>query len=148
MMTPRPGGGSYHRTGKLFIVSQREKDWNGHGTYCGAGCGAGTGDRTIEQAGSDDGTGDPTGNMSQQIGKNIEDFFRNAALCHDDAGEDEQGSGQDAGTVTSTNDASEHELYVAGKIRVNESGGHSGTDEGQNQRESHQDAYNKNNDNS
>ena len=142
------GGGSYHRTGKLFIVSQREKDWNGHGTYCGAGCGAGTGDRTIEQAGSDDGTGDPTGNMSQQIGKDIEDFFRNAALCHDDAGEDEQGSGQDAGTVTSTNDASEHELYVAGKIRVNESGGHSGTDEGQNQRESHQDAYNKNNDNS
>ena len=59
-----------------------------------------------------------------------------------------RGSGQDAGTVTSTNDASEHELYVAGKIRVNESGGHSGTDEGQNQRESHQDAYNKNNDNS
>ena len=51
-------------------------------------------------------------------------------------------------SYTHLNDASEHELYVAGKIRVNESGGHSGTDEGQNQRESHQDAYNKNNDNS
>ncbi len=60
MMTPRPAAVATTAP-ENSLSYPREKDWNGHGTYCGAGCGAGTGDRTIEQAGSDDGTGDPPG---------------------------------------------------------------------------------------
>lgn len=50
--------------------------------------GARTGDSTIKKTGDDNGTRHTCGEFSEEVCKNIKQFFGNTTFCHDDTGKD------------------------------------------------------------
>ena len=81
-------GYSYDRSRKRKVISQSCKNRDRHTSDCGNSCRSRTGDRTIKKTGDDNGTRHTCGEFSEEVCKNIKQFFGNTTFCHDDTGKD------------------------------------------------------------
>ena len=79
------------RCGKDQIIAHFHEERNCHGSDCRDCRGRGAGDRCVEHTGHDDSTGEASCFIADEIGKEIEELFGDAALCHDHAGDHEHG---------------------------------------------------------
>ena len=82
------------RYGKLSGITQIQQDRDGHGTDSRDSCGSGTGDGAVEQAGYDDRAGHTAGDLTDKIGKEIEQLTGNTAAGHNDTGQNEHRDSQ------------------------------------------------------